>query len=545
MNQLRLLRARLARLGFLLDVYGRSFAKTAMNTQLSGTFDDTTYMNRSRTPLPNLSARLAASAPSLAATLRRVWPRALRRLSPQESAALIAFARNTPPTRLPGVLLLPCASAIRRAARGFCHAMRRGEIWQRGGLYPAVISLAVFSLFCAEYALIQFSAPAAPIAQVARFHQMSQDQQAMLKRYLPLYPATQDVRFSVGSFTRAQTLGAPWRTNAALAEVVHTARAPHPLLAVSPAMLPTAPLMASVRGKVRHHIVRMPVDKQAFHPLDKERFLAFASTSSNLRRMFAAVPTTMPDLASLEPRPASAIAPPTTRLDAIRAKLAKRRELGKLCALFESGIHGSRAIGYDPDGGTSYGKYQMSSRKGTVRRFIRYLDHRAPSLARRLKGGAANTGSTRGTLPAKWRRVADNYPGLFERLQDDFIHNNYYTPTLRDIRMRTGIDPSRHPAILREVLWSTAVQHGPRGGAYIFERAELKARLRPARDYHRALIMEIFRERERRIRRHSHPRQLKGLIRRLREERKIALTALQKPVDYAKLSRSIRAKGIL
>ena len=74
-------------------------------------------------------------------------------------------------------------------------------------------------------------------------------------------------------------------------------------------------------------------------------------------------------------------------------------ELGQLSAQFESGGDGIAAVGYDRNGGTSYGKYQVSSRAGSLKDFLTFLDTEAPDLSRRLRSsGPGNTGSRRGAM---------------------------------------------------------------------------------------------------------------------------------------------------
>lgn len=146
--------------------------------------------------------------------------------------------------------------------------------------------------------------------------------------------------------------------------------------------------------------------------------------------------------------------------------------LGALAAKFESGSEGISAIGFDRKGGTSYGKYQISSRAGTMAAFIDYLDEKAPDLAKRLRAsGPANTGGRSGRMPAEWKRIAAAEPARFEKLQEDFIRTSHFEPAMRSIAESTGLGFSNMPAALREVLFSTAVQHGPLGAVRIFNQA--------------------------------------------------------------------------
>jgi len=151
---------------------------------------------------------------------------------------------------------------------------------------------------------------------------------------------------------------------------------------------------------------------------------------------------------------------------------AANKGLGRLAAKFESGSEGIAAIGYDRKGGTSYGKYQIASRVGTMDAFISYLQDKAPDLAERLNAaGPANTGSKNGKMPAEWRAIAAAQPGRFEQLQGDFILTSHFEPAMRGIADSTGLAFEKMPAALQEVLFSTAVQHGPSGATRIISQA--------------------------------------------------------------------------
>ena len=125
------------------------------------------------------------------------------------------------------------------------------------------------------------------------------------------------------------------------------------------------------------------------------------------------------------------------------ASLRRRRgedngeDIGGLSAQFESGSDGIAAIGYDRTGGTSYGKYQIASRVGSMTAFLNFLDEEAPDIAERLRSAG----------PA-------------------------YKPALESIGENTRLDVGRLSRAMREVIWSTAVQHGPAGAARLFGKAD-------------------------------------------------------------------------
>lgn len=146
--------------------------------------------------------------------------------------------------------------------------------------------------------------------------------------------------------------------------------------------------------------------------------------------------------------------------------------VGTLAAKFESGSEGIAAIGYDRHGGTSYGKYQLSSRAGTMGKFVSYLEENAPDLAKKLTAaGPANTGRRNGKMPEVWRDIAAAEPQRFENLQNDFIKKSHFEPTLQALEEKTGIAFDNMPPALQEVVFSTAVQHGPSGATRIISRA--------------------------------------------------------------------------
>lgn len=147
-------------------------------------------------------------------------------------------------------------------------------------------------------------------------------------------------------------------------------------------------------------------------------------------------------------------------------------DIGGLSAQFESGEDGIAAVGYDRHGGTSYGKYQISSRAGTMDRFLDFARQAAPDIASRLEAaGPANTGGKTGEMPRVWREIAEEQPDRFEALQERFIHESHYAPALQAVSRAAGLNKGALSPALREVLWSTAVQHGPAGATRIFARA--------------------------------------------------------------------------
>lgn len=201
-------------------------------------------------------------------------------------------------------------------------------------------------------------------------------------------------------------------------------------------------------------------------------------------------------------------------------------EIGSLSARFESGKAGISAIGYDSKGGTSYGKYQIASRVGTMDAFLSFLDNEAPDISRRLRSaGPANTGSRQGAMPDVWRDIASEQPDRFGKLQESFIRESHYDPAVAGITERTRLNLAELSPIMREVIWSTAVQHGARGAVRIFEQADA-ASSGSGRTYERNLISHVYDIRSGQFGGHSADIQ-RSVHNRFREEESLALNMLE------------------
>lgn len=173
--------------------------------------------------------------------------------------------------------------------------------------------------------------------------------------------------------------------------------------------------------------------------------------------------------------------------------LAAKTGIGKLSAQFESGEDGIAAIGYDGTGGTSYGKYQIASKVGTMTDFLKFLDREAPDLSKRLRtSGPANTGSRKGAMPDMWKTIAQEDPSRFESLQEAFAAESHYRPALNSIVKNTGLEEDTLSQAMREVIWSTAIQHGAGGASKIFIRADSMSGDANSPNYERNMINNVY-----------------------------------------------------
>lgn len=228
---------------------------------------------------------------------------------------------------------------------------------------------------------------------------------------------------------------------------------------------------------------------------DALMFDALSSLASIMRGSFGAAKPMKPMQAVADY--STGRVPNEIRRAVTQAEPEIREALGSMSAMFESGSRGIAAIGYDRVGGTSYGKYQIASKVGTMDAFLSYLDKHQPEWADRLRvAGPANTGSKTGGMPEVWKRLAAESPEKFEAVQGDFIKQQSYEPARRMILTGTGVDMDNAPKAVQEVLWSTAVQHGPTGASRIFGKViEAFRSVDTGGDFNRKLVEGVYDQR--------------------------------------------------
>ncbi|CAK0740498.1 hypothetical protein CCP3SC15_100025 [Gammaproteobacteria bacterium] len=125
--------------------------------------------------------------------------------------------------------------------------------------------------------------------------------------------------------------------------------------------------------------------------------------------------------------------------------------IGSVSKLFESGKSdaGTVSTGKGDAGGASYGTYQLSSKTGTVQRFLKSSPYEA-QFSGLTPGSAA--------FNDKWKETAKNDQN-FGQAQHDFIDKTHYQPQLQNLQ-RSGIDVSNLSKAKQEAIWSTSVQFG-------------------------------------------------------------------------------------
>jgi hypothetical protein len=138
-------------------------------------------------------------------------------------------------------------------------------------------------------------------------------------------------------------------------------------------------------------------------------------------------------------------------------------KIGKVSEKWESGGRGSGVVGWDPGGGTSYGKYQIASKVGSTKAFLNFAEKSGrKDVAEKLRtaGFENDTGGTTGKAVDVWKDMAAK--GELGDLEHQFIKSQSY-----DVAMK-GLSPELQKRVggskaLQEMLWSSAVHHGGGG----------------------------------------------------------------------------------
>lgn len=131
--------------------------------------------------------------------------------------------------------------------------------------------------------------------------------------------------------------------------------------------------------------------------------------------------------------------------------------LGDLSAKFETGGRGPGMVstGRGDAGGVSYGSYQMTSKNGgTVKRFVNQSDFPWLNKFTGLTPGSDN-------FTRQWKKIASEEPERFQSVQHEFIKQTHFDPLVTNVKEESNLDLTTRSRAVQDVIWSTAVQHGP------------------------------------------------------------------------------------
>lgn len=206
-------------------------------------------------------------------------------------------------------------------------------------------------------------------------------------------------------------------------------------------------------------------------------------------------------------------------------------ELGILSAKYETGGRGPGVVssGVGDPGGVSYGSYQMATKTGTAKRFVTQSDFPWLKDFSNLTPGTAD-------FSACWKRIAANQTDAFQKCQHQYIKRTHYDPLVAKVLNETYVDINTRSNAVQNVVWSTAVQHGP--ATPIVNRALSTLSCKPSDpQYDEQLIRAIYAERGRRkpdgnlaYFGKSSPSVQTGVANRFKNELQDALAMLRKEV---------------
>ncbi|WP_024615527.1 SH3 domain-containing protein [Clostridium sp. Ade.TY] len=146
--------------------------------------------------------------------------------------------------------------------------------------------------------------------------------------------------------------------------------------------------------------------------------------------------------------------------------------LGVLSEKYESnGDPGCVSSGEGDYGGKSYGAWQLSSKLGSLDSFVNWLlgqnsrFYKELTDARKLDNGS-NCGKH---FDAAWKKIAKEHYNEFYNLQHSYTKITFYNDLVNRLQKDGNFDKMLNSFAVRNVLWSTAVQHGGYGAYRIIE----------------------------------------------------------------------------
>lgn len=154
--------------------------------------------------------------------------------------------------------------------------------------------------------------------------------------------------------------------------------------------------------------------------------------------------------------------------------------LGDLSAQYESnGDPGCISDGYGDPGGKSYGSYQLSSNAGSLQQYINWLGENGYWFYNTL----IEYPLTSDAFDTAWKTIANSANrDDFEKSQHDYIKSYYYDPAI-EILSQNYFTIDSHADVMKDVVWSRAVQYGPGNILDMFNEACSKMYNKNTKDY--------------------------------------------------------------
>lgn len=152
--------------------------------------------------------------------------------------------------------------------------------------------------------------------------------------------------------------------------------------------------------------------------------------------------------------------------------------LGILSEKYESGGDpGKISKGVDI-GGKSYGAWQLSSTMGSVTSFVSWLKNKESNYYDRLIAAMVKDREKENTsygtcFDEEWTLIAKEDYDKFYELQHEYMYIKYYLEAVRKLLYNDVlVEESLNSFAIRNVLWSTSVQHGVSGTLTILKNCK-------------------------------------------------------------------------
>jgi murein DD-endopeptidase MepM/ murein hydrolase activator NlpD len=143
-------------------------------------------------------------------------------------------------------------------------------------------------------------------------------------------------------------------------------------------------------------------------------------------------------------------------------------DLGSLSQKYESGAAGSMAVGRDRSGGTSYGKYQIASKVGSMDAFLKLLQKNDPEAHARLMAAGPQDAGTEGKFAQEWKKLAGE--GKIQKSEREFAVDKIFQPAMKGIKDQDLSKMIGGNKGLQEMMFSMAIQHGGAGAPAILNK---------------------------------------------------------------------------
>jgi hypothetical protein len=147
-------------------------------------------------------------------------------------------------------------------------------------------------------------------------------------------------------------------------------------------------------------------------------------------------------------------------------------EMGSMSQKYESGVEGSMAVGRDKSGGTSYGKYQIASKVGSMDQFLKVLQKNDIEAYGRLMSAGPQDAGVQGQFAQEWKKLARE--GRIQKSEREYVVEKIVKPAISGLKDKDLSKMIGENKGLQEMMFSMAVQHGPGGAPYILNKVYRK-----------------------------------------------------------------------